>query len=53
VVEEDVDEKGEIDHNFAQEVAYASSFMYYNWHGSIKVPAVCQVSLQSLTLGSQ
>lgn len=26
-----------------QKFAYATSFMYYNWAGSIRVPAMCQV----------
>lgn len=31
-----------IEANTIQRIAYATSYMYYNWSGSIRVPAMCQ-----------
>ena len=31
-------------------LAYKLTYMYYNWPGTIRVPAPCQVQLAALTL---
>ena len=38
-----VENKGDLDPDFIQNFTYATSFMYFNWAGTIRIPAPVQV----------
>ena len=41
-----LDDNSDIKPNLIQRFAYATTFMYFNWPGTIRVPAMCQVSVR-------
>lgn len=40
-----LEDSGENKPDLVQRFCYITAFMYYNWPGTIRVPAMCQVRL--------
>ncbi|ODN06661.1 Protein argonaute-3 [Orchesella cincta] len=48
-----LEDNSNVSPDFIQKFAFATSFMYYNWTGSIRVPAMCQYAHKLASLVGQ
>jgi len=47
-----INDMGGIEPDILQQLAYATTFMYYNWAGTLQVPAMVQVSFVLITINN-